>query len=281
MAAESKFLVGGLYHEHLENGQQRVFTVDEVLVQRTTELGQFLEIVALRGYGKTLFLDGVRQSSEADEHIYHEMLVHPAMFAVPAPRRVLVAGGGEGAAAREVLRHRSVERAVQVDLDPEVVALCRRHLPEWGAGAYEDPRLELIHDDVLRYLEQHDEPFDVIVLDVPEWIENTPLEQLYAPEFYRLVKSRLAPGGAVIGQIGPVHPTRSDAFLPFARARTKAFAHVRFTVVPELGWIFGLASESPLSVHYDPARLASPLRYYSPELCDGYSVLPPHLRDAI
>lgn len=272
-------LQGALYHELLENGQQRVFTVEGVVLRRHTGLGQFLEIVDLQGYGRTLFLDGVRQSSAADEFIYHEMLVHPALFGSGAPRRVLIAGGGEGATAREVLRHRSVTDAVQVDLDPEVVEACRTHLPSFGDGAYEDPRLTLVHDDVRAYLERSDEPFDAIVLDVPEWIGGSELERLYEPAFFALLTRRLAPGGVISGQIGPVHPTRTSSFLPFARARQAAFPHTSFYVVPELGWIFGLAS---VDLPVEPsgsmgAALRSPVRYYSPALYARTSFLPPYL----
>ncbi|MEQ1500771.1 MAG: hypothetical protein ABMB14_01005 [Myxococcota bacterium] len=272
-----------LYHEHLENGQQRVFAVDEVVVSTTTRLGQRVEIVGLRGYGRTLFIDGVRQSSAADEFVYHEMLVHPALFAVE-PRTVLIGGGGEGATAREVLRHRAVERAVMVDLDPELVGLCRTHLPAFGAGALDDPRLTLIHDDLRGYLERTDLRFDAIVLDVPEWDGSPELARLYDPAFYATCAARLAPGGVVIGQIGPVHPTRAEAFVPFARARKAAFPHVSFTVVPELGWVFGLASPWPLRAPDEDRwaeRLTTPTRYYTPAVHRQLTLLPPYLADAV
>ena len=102
-------------------------------------------------YGKQLFLDCMPQSSEADEFIYHEALVHPAMLAHPNPKRILIAGGGEGGTAREVLRHRTVEQLVMVDLDPKLVELSKAHLPYWD-GVQEDPRFELVQGDAIAWM---------------------------------------------------------------------------------------------------------------------------------
>ncbi|HLQ63425.1 MAG TPA: spermidine synthase, partial [bacterium] len=91
--------------------------------------------------GRCLLVDGKIQSAEVDEYIYHELLVHPVMITHPQPRRVLVCGGGEGAPLREILRYRSVESVTMVDIDRELVDLCREHLPSWHAGAFDDPRV--------------------------------------------------------------------------------------------------------------------------------------------
>ena len=96
-------------------------------------------------FGKMLVLDGDTQSSQADEKIYHESLVHPALAACPTRREVLILGGGEGATLREVLRHPGVARCTMVDIDGEVVELCKKYLPEWSAGAFEDPRANVDH----------------------------------------------------------------------------------------------------------------------------------------
>ena len=96
---------------------------------------QAIEVIKTRSFGTCLVLDGKIQSSEADEFVYHEALVQPVMVTHPFPRSVLVAGGGEGATLREVLRHLSVEKATMVDLDDEVVKVCRQYLPSFSAGA--------------------------------------------------------------------------------------------------------------------------------------------------
>ncbi|MER3558897.1 MAG: polyamine aminopropyltransferase, partial [Armatimonadota bacterium] len=111
-------------------------------------------IVELYGYGKALFLDKKIQSALLDEYMFHEPMVQPGMFTHPNPQRVLVAGGGEGATLREVLRHNPVKEAVMVDIDDELVAFCKQWMPEWHQGAFEDPRTTLIHDDARKIIAQ-------------------------------------------------------------------------------------------------------------------------------
>ena len=106
----------------------------------------------LEPFGKTLLIDGLIQSCQVDEFVYHESLVHPAMLMHPNPKTVYIGGGGEGSTAREVLRHKSVEKCMMVDIDGDVVDFCRKFLPE-NTAAFADPRLELIIDDAKAVLE--------------------------------------------------------------------------------------------------------------------------------
>lgn len=269
------------YAEDLGHGEERVFAVREIVYRGETPF-QHVDIIRAEGYGLVLFLNGQRQSSAADEFIYHEMLVHPALFRHPAPARVFIAGGGEGAVAREVLRHRTVERVTQVDIDGDVVALCRRFLPEWSAGAYEDPRLRLLIGDALAFLRETDERYDVILLDLPEWSPQTPARDLYSVEFYRLVRERLAPGGVVGLQVGPVHPVHIEPFLVVARRLREAFTHVLLYPVTELRWGFGVCTDAPPDAGlFDPARLTAPLRYYNAGLHTCLGALPTYIEQAL
>jgi spermidine synthase len=178
------------------------FRRDRVLVTGRTEFQAF-EIFENRLWGRMLILDGRLQSAEVDEFIYHEALVQPAMLAHPEPRRVLVMGGGEGATLREVLRHPGVRRAVMVDIDGELVGLCREWLPSFHAGAFDDPRSELVFADGRGWLAaQPDRDLDVIILDLPEPLEEGPALKLFTREMYGLVRSKLAPGGVVAVQSG-------------------------------------------------------------------------------
>jgi len=164
---------------------------------------QGAEIMETASYGKVLVLDGRIQSSQADEFIYHDALVHPGMLTVDAsPRTALVIGGGEGATLREILRYPSVTRAVMVDIDGEVVELCRRHLPEMHQGAFEDRRTEVRHEDARGYLERTSERFDFITVDLVEPLEEGPACMLFTKEFYTLVHDRLTPGGTMTMQAG-------------------------------------------------------------------------------
>ena len=172
------------------------------LVQAQTKFQQ-VEIMETASYGKCLVLDGRIQSSQHDEFIYHEALVHPGLLAGEgAPKSALVIGGGEGATLREFLRYPSLTRAVMVDIDGEVVELCKRHLPEMHQGAFDDPRTELRHEDARAYLERTSDRFDLIVSDLVEPLEEGPACLLYSREFYKVVYDRLTPGGVLTMQAG-------------------------------------------------------------------------------
>ena len=157
---------------------------------------QHAEIMETVAYGKLLVLDGRIQSSQAEDFIYHEGLVHPGLLATEnRPESGLVIGGGEGATLREMLRYPSMRRAVMVDIDGEVVELCKRHLPEMHQGAFDDPRTEVRHEDARAYLENTSERFDFISVDLVEPLEEGPACRLFTREFYALVRDRLTPGG--------------------------------------------------------------------------------------
>jgi len=178
----------------------------EVLVSGKTGFQEY-EIFVSRLWGKVLILDGRVQCAQKDEFIYHEALVHPALLAHPEPRRVLVVGGGEGATLREVLRHPGLERVVMVDIDRELVEVCRHWLPEFHQGAFADPRGELVYADGRAWLAaQGDGSFDVIILDLPEPLEEGPALGLFTREMYELVRSKLAPGGLAALQSGAAGP---------------------------------------------------------------------------
>ena len=154
-----------------------------------------IDIVDTAEYGRMLFLDGIAQSAEHDEFIYHEALVHPAMLLHPNPRSVCIIGGAEGATIREVAKYQDVSRIVMVDIDGELVKICKQHLGSWSNGAYEDPRLHLHIGDGRKFLEQTEETFDVIMVDLNDPTEDSPAIYLFTREFYQLVHHRLGQEG--------------------------------------------------------------------------------------
>jgi len=172
---------------------------------------QRVEVAKSSLFGKCLILDGKIQSSEFDEYIYHEALVHPAMLAHPRPRTVMVIGGGEGATLREVFKHPSVGKVVMVDIDKDVVDLCKEYLPEWHQGSFEDARLELIHADARQYLEDNEVAFDVMIIDLPEPVEEGPSRRLFTRQFYQIVKKRLNENGIMVLQSGDFSLTFMEA----------------------------------------------------------------------
>jgi spermidine synthase len=178
-----------------------VHAISKTIVARKTKFQQ-MEIMETLSYGKCLVLDGRIQSSQADEFIYHESLVHPGLLVHPRPARAMVIGGGEGATVREILRYKTVTDCLMVDIDGEVVEECRRHLPEMHRGAFDDPRTRLLHEDARAYLERTSERFDLIVIDLVEPLEEGPACLLFTKEFYSLVRDRLTDQGAITMQAG-------------------------------------------------------------------------------
>ncbi len=257
---------------------------------------QEVQVLDTVPYGRSLVLDGRTQSTEADEWVYHEALVQPAMVAHDDPRRVFIAGGGEGATAREVLRHASVTEVVMVDLDREVVELCREHLPRHHQGAFDDPRLTLLHEDALAYLERDGDPFDVIIVDVPDPLEAGPAYMIFTQEFYRLARSRLNPGGLLVAQAGPAGPTNvTETFTAIHRTIGSVFdaAHPYRIFMPSFGttwgFIAGTMAGSPRLTEMDPGeidrrlkrRVGGDLRYYDGAAHPGMFGLPKYIRAAI
>lgn len=198
--------------EHTSPGTAHMFGIDNFIKSCKTKYQQ-VEIADTKIFGRILILDGKIQSSEFDEYIYHEALVQPAMLICPAPRRVLVIGGGEGATLREVFKHPAVEELVMVDLDQEVVELCQEHLGSWHQGSFDDKRLRLLYMDARVYLENTNEIFDVIISDVPEPVEQGPALKLFTKQYFTLLKEHLAPNGVFSLQAG-------DYGLPFIEAHS-------------------------------------------------------------
>lgn len=182
-------------------GTSTIVKVKSVLIYRRSKY-QEIVVVETEEYGRALILDNLIQSTEADEHYYHEMLVHPAMVAHPNPRRVLILGGGEGATLREVLKHRTVERAVTVDIDQEVVELCREYLPAMHAGSWSDPRAVLVIEDGKKFVEEAREKFDVVIMDLTDPYGPEISKALYTREFFGKVKDVLSDDGIVVTQAG-------------------------------------------------------------------------------
>ncbi len=195
------------FRELARGGMEEIAYWCERIVFSGRSRVQRIDVVDTFAYGRMLFLDGVAQSSEHDEFIYHEMLVHPPLFSHHRPQSVLVIGGAEGATIREVLRHPHVDRVVMVDIDEELVDICRTHLPQWHRGSFEDPRVELVIEDGRQYLARSTDSFDCIIIDLSDPDEGSPAQRLFTVEFFRLVRERLSPGGAVSVQAEGIGPS--------------------------------------------------------------------------
>lgn len=146
---------------------------------------QKVTIAKNKWWGNVLWLDNVCNVTERDEFVYHEMIVHVPMMIHPDPRKVLIIGGGDGGAARELLKHPNLEKAVMIDIDEVVVNECKKHMPSLNNGAFEDERLELIIGDGIEYVQKaQDGSFDVIIVDSTDPIPDSCGEVLFTTEFY-------------------------------------------------------------------------------------------------
>ncbi len=281
------------FHDYVTPDMVQSYSIKEIIYSGRTHY-QSVEIIESGGLGRCLILDGKIQSSEWDEFIYHEALVHPPMIAHPHPQRVFIAGGGEGATLREVLAHSSVKAVVMVDIDEEVIDICRRFLPSWHQGSFEDSRLELRFVDARKYLQEcvdRGEKFDVIILDLPEPIEEGPAYLLHTREFYQLVRETLVPDGIVSLQAGSSSWGNHRCFTAVVNTLKAAFPLVfpYDTFIPSYGgtWGFALASQKlslPDPTEIDgliSSRLNKPLRFYDSLSHQGLFSLPKHLRQAI
>jgi spermidine synthase len=254
---------------------------------------QRIEIVETEGYGRCLILNGEVQSFECDEYIYHESLVHPAMIAHSDPRRVLVIGGGEGATIREVIRHRSVEQAIMVDIDEQLIAASRQYLPSFHQGAFDDSRVSIHFADGREFIERCSDQFDLIVIDVTNPIQGGPSFRLFTVEFYRAVRARLRPGGLVVLQSSCVTLGSLDSAATIYQTVQAAWPHVRgcavFLPAYTTDWSFTIAGCEPLNLLDGSAatiderirqRLAQPLRYYDGIAHQRMCHLPRYVREA-
>ena len=231
-----------------------------------------------------LYLNRNLQFSSRDEHRYHEALVHPVLAAHPAPRRVLVLGGGDGLAVREVLRHPGVERVTLIDLDERVTALFSRWpmLTALNRGALTDPRTELIHDDAFAWLEGSDRTFDVAIVDLPDPTSYA-LGKLYTNTFYALLAARVAESGFVVVQTtSPLYARKS--FWTVAQTLESAGWQIRpyHATVPSFGvWGYIAAGRRPLPLEAAAERIDSglltakePLRFLTGRLLPTLFELP-------
>ena len=233
------------FHDYVNPDITILHRIKELIYSGQTKF-QSIAIIDNDSFGKCLVLDGKIQSSEVDEFIYHEALVHPAMVTHPNPEKVFIAGGGEGATLREVLAHNTVKKAVMVDIDEKVVNICRHFLPSWHQNSFDDPRAELHFADARAYLEKNDAKFDVIIIDLPDPLEKGPARLLYTREFYELVKQRLQPDGIISVQAESANWTQIANFVDIVNTLANVFPIVRpyQAHVPSFNSLWGFATAS-------------------------------------
>jgi spermidine synthase len=275
--------------ETLYTGYGQTLSVDEVLFEHKTA-HQHLLIFSNSRFGRVMALDGVVQTTERDEFIYHEMLTHVPMMAHGSVRRVLIIGGGDGGILREVCRHQAVEHVTQVEIDQAVIDLARTHLPAHSSGAFDDPRANIVIADGFDFVQQTDQTFDLIISDSTD--PQGPGEILFTQGFYAGCKRCLNSGGVLVTQNG-VAFMQIEEVVNTARRLEGLFADWHFygAAVPTyVGGImtFAWASDNPSLRRVDLPTLEQRwsetgigTRYYTPALHHGAFALPQYILEEI
>ncbi len=245
---------------------------------------QYLEVYESPLLGRMLVLDGAVQTTEGDEFIYHEMLAHPALCTHPAPRRVLIIGGGDGGALEEALKH-PLEHATLVEIDEAVVRASRTYLSTIAGGAFDDARAAVRIGDGSAYVEETTERFDVVLVDSTD--PQGPAVGLFSPAFYAQIARRLTPQGLLVVQSGSaiyqpdlIRSVRGHLRPVFRVVRTYVAGVVAY---PGVIWSFTVGSLGPDPLAVAPEEIARRtrgfgLQYYTPTAHGAAFDLPPYLR---
>lgn len=280
------------FYDRINQHLIQMHSIEEVLFTGQTKF-QSIEIIRCGSYGRCLVLDSKIQSSESDEFIYHEALVQPVMITHPDPRTVFIAGGGEGATLREVLSHQSVKRAVMVDVDAGVIDICKKYLPDFNQGSFHDGRTELYHTDARHYLLDHNTKFDIIIIDLPDPLEEGPAYLLYTHEFYKMAQTKLNTDGMIAVQAGSASWTELLNLSAVTNTLRSIFPVVCvYTIdVPCFGgpWGFCIASQKLNPLELTPGdiddviitRGLKHLRFYDGLTHQGMFSLPKNIRREI
>lgn len=260
----------------------QTFDVKEVLFHEKNDL-QDLIIFENEDFGRVLALDGIIQTTERDEFIYHEMLVHIPMMTHENPKNVLIIGGGDGGSLREVLRHNTVEKVTMVEIDRAVIDLCEKYLPKHSNGAFDHEKVQIVIDDGAKFVRQTEEKFDVIICDSTDPVG--PGEVLFDTPFYQDCLNCLTENGLFASQNGvpSIQPTELKTS---HQKLADVFSEVHHFVAPVPTYVGGFmvfSLSSPSSFTKKPARplTLENLQYYTEALHTAAFALPQYILKAM
>ena len=282
-------MTGDWFTETLHPGYGQSFEISNTLFHHKTA-HQELAIYETPALGRVLVLDGIVQTTEVDEFYYHEMMAHLPILAHGDARRVLIIGGGDGGALREVLKHPGVEQATMVEIDASVVELCRQHLPRISAGAFDDPRTRLIIADGTKFVAETDETFDIAIIDSTDPVG--PSVALFEGPFYRHCRDILGAHGILIRQAG-VPFFQGDVYVTAYARLSAIFRDYALALVPvptycgghlALAWGSDDPEHRKRTAEFIDNRLRSAnieTRYYNPDIHVTAFALPAFMKAAL
>ncbi|WP_338588886.1 polyamine aminopropyltransferase [Shewanella khirikhana] len=278
-----------LYFETLHSSYGQYFEIDKLLYEQKTSQWH-LSIFENARFGRVMALNGAIQTTEADEFVYHEMLTHVPVLAHGKVKSLLIIGGGDGGMLREVVKHKDIERIVMVEIDGAVVDMCKTWLPNHSAGAYDDPRVELVIADGMDYVATTDAHFDVIISDCTDPVG--PGEVLFSSDFYAGCKRCLNEGGIFVAQNG-VPFMQVESLQDTVRRMSSYTRECWFYTAAVPTYIggtmaFAWATDNPEARRLELATLEARFnesgistRYYTPALHQASFALPKYVEQAI
>ena len=262
------------------SGTGLFFSIKKILYSEKSKF-QEIYVVETEEYGRMLILDGAVQTTERDEFIYHEMLVHVPMLSHPEPRQVLVIGGGDGGCAREILKHKSVEKVTMVEIDRLVVECSEKFLPNISSKL-NDPKLDLYIEDAVQFIKRSSSIFDVIIVDSTDPVGvGSPLT---TESFFRSSKRILNKNGIYAAQTqGPFFEAKSMTRI--SKRIRKVFPNTSFYLAntptyPGGIWSFALSYKNSLGASNVQPRIFNrkDLKYYSKEIHNASFALPLYVK---
>ncbi|MGI6035226.1 MAG: polyamine aminopropyltransferase [Limnochordia bacterium] len=256
--------------------------VRNVLHRETTPY-QELAVLDTLQYGRMLVLDGMVQTTEKDEYVYHEMITHVALYTHPNPRRAAVIGGGDGGAVREILKHPSIEKVVLAEIDAGVIEAARSYLPNISS-ALDDPRVEIMVGDGIAHIGARRNAYDIVIIDSTEPVGAA--VGLFSQDFYRAIDEALTEDGILVAQTESPYVNASLIEQSFRYIQgVFPISRLYLACVPTYPtglWSFSLGSKKhdPLQVDFG-ARQMVPTVYYNSDVHRAAFALPNFVRRLI
>jgi len=276
----------GYYHEITPDGYGIAIKAGKVLFSGQSEFQKVEIFESDSKLGRVLTLDDLMMTTEGDEYHYHEMIVHIPMLQHPAPKTVLVIGGGDGGTVREVLKHKTVEKVVLCEIDGMVIEACKKYLPTISCGL-DNPKVEIVVQDAIEYIKDKKNMFDIVLIDSTD--PMGPGEGLFTDDFYTNVKNSMKKGGIMVAQSESPF-AQADAVKKMYKMLKKVFNNVstytsNIPTYPGGYWAWAFCSETVKPLEYYNEERAKEIiptcKIYNKEYHNARFALPEYLKELL